>query len=265
MSKGQTVGYVRVSTADQNTERQLDGLQLDRIFTDHASGKNTDRPALTECLGYVRDRDELVVHSMDRLARSLVDLRRTVDDLTARGVNVRFVKEGLTFTSDTAEPCAVLMLSVMGAVAEFERALLLERQREGIAIAKDKGVYKGRMPSLTEEQAEAVAQRLAEGESASALAREYGVSRATVYNTRERVVAQPWTLEHVIRVDDLFRRCGKLTAQHAEIRELAKQLGRTPTAVSARMRNLQAAHQEPGQWPGTSWHFTQMDRQVADR
>lgn len=265
MVEGQIVGYVRVSTADQNTERQLDGVQLDKVFTDHASGKNTDRPALAECLDYVRDGDQLIVHSMDRLARSLVDLRRTVDDLTGRGVSVRFIKESLTFTRDTSDPCAVLMLSVMGAVAEFERSLLLERQREGIAIAKNKGVYKGRVPSLAEEVAEAVAQRLIEGESASALAREYGVSRATVYNVRERVAPVPWTKEHIIAVDDLFRQRGKLNAQHAEVKALAAQLGRTPKAVSARMRNLQAAHQEPGQWPGTSWHFTQMDRQVADR
>ncbi len=264
MSNGQTIGYVRVSTVGQNTDRQLDGLQLDKVFTDTASGKDTNRPALTECLGYVRKGDTLVVHEMSRLARSLVDLRRTVDDLVADGVRVQFVKEGLTF-GDDADPCAVLMLSVMGAVAEFERALILERQREGIAIAKSKGVYKGRVPSLTDEQAEAVATRLAEGESASALAREYGVSRATVYNTRERAVAEPWTEADVIAVDDLYRQHGKLTAHDEEVRTLADDLGRTPTAVSARMRNLQAAHNEPGVYPGTAWHFTRMDRQVADR
>ncbi|BBZ64510.1 recombinase family protein [Mycolicibacterium monacense] len=189
MTKGQTVGYVRVSTVDQNTDRQLDGLELDKVFTDRASGKDTNRPEMQACLKYLRDGDQLVVHSMDRLARSLVDLRRTVDELTGRGVTIRFVKEGLTFTRDTNDPCAVLMLSVMGAVAEFERSLLLERQREGIAIAKTKGVYKGRVPSLTDDQAQLVATRLAEGESASALAREFGVSRATVYNTRNRVPA----------------------------------------------------------------------------
>lgn len=129
------------------------------------------------------------MHSIDRLARSLVDLRRTVDDLTIRGVHVRFVKEGLTFTTDEADPSGVLMLSVMGAVAEFERSLLLERQREGIAVAKRAGKYRGRKPSLTAERAAAVARRLAEGESASALAREFGVSRATVYNTRQRAAA----------------------------------------------------------------------------
>src|SRR6478735_8711984 len=136
MVKRQVVGYVRISSVGQNGERQLDGIELDKVFSDTASGKDTDRPALRECLAYARDGDTLIVHSMDRLARSLVDLRRTVDELTRRGVDVRFVKEGLTFTRDSSDPCAVLMLSVMGAVAEIKRSLLLERQREGIAIAK---------------------------------------------------------------------------------------------------------------------------------
>lgn len=188
VSAGQRIGYQRVSTADQNTERQLDGIKLDKIFTDHASGKDTNRPQLQACLQYVREGDELVVHSMDRLARSLIDLRRMVDDVTARGVGVRFVKEGLTFTTDTNDPCAMLMLSVMGAVAEFERALLLERQREGIAIAKTKGIYKGRKPSLTPDQEREVAQRLTEGESPTALAKQFSVSRATIYNVRGRAI-----------------------------------------------------------------------------
>lgn len=188
MSAGQVVGYVRVSTVDQNTERQLDGLQLDKVFTDHASGKDTARPELQACLEYVRDGDELVVHSMDRLARSLVDLLQTVDELTGRGVAVRFTKEGLTFTRDASDPCAVLMLQVMGAVAQFERSMILERQREGIALAKAKGKYKGRKPALSEVQAEEVAWRLAGGESASLLAREFGVARATVYNVRQRLL-----------------------------------------------------------------------------
>ncbi|MCV6982110.1 recombinase family protein [Mycolicibacterium pulveris] len=185
---GQHVGYVRVSTVDQNTERQLDGIELDKVFTDHASGKDTRRPALEECLDYVREGDTLVVHSMDRLARSLVDLRTVVDDLTGRGVDVRFVKESLTFTRDESDPCSVLMLSIMGAVAEFERSMIRERQREGIAIAKAKGRYKGRKPALTRAQVVEVAQRLAAGESATRLAEEFGVSRATVYNTRSRAV-----------------------------------------------------------------------------
>ena len=105
MSRGQTVGYVRVSTTEQNTDRQLDGIEVERVFTDHASGKDTNRPELQACLDYMREGDELVVHSMDRLARSLVDLRRIVDELIGRGVKVTFVKEHLTFTNDDADPC----------------------------------------------------------------------------------------------------------------------------------------------------------------
>lgn len=183
MSKGQRVGYVRVSTVDQNTERQLDGVDCDKVFTDKASGKNTDRPELNRALDYVRDGDTLVVHSMDRLARNLEDLRRLVRELTGQGVRVEFIKENLTFAGDDS-PMNTLLLSMLGAVAEFERSMIRERQREGIALAKAKGKYKGRKPSLSLEQASAVAARLRDGESASALATEYGVSRATVYNTR---------------------------------------------------------------------------------
>lgn len=182
---GAIVGYVRVSTVDQNTERQLDGIHVDEMFTDHASGKDTKRPALDECLRFLRKGDELVVHSMDRLSRSVVDMLSTVEKLTGRGVRVRFVKENLTF-GDTTNACNDLMLSIMAAVAQFERSMMLERQREGIAIAKAKGVYKGRKPALSDVQAAEVVARLAAGESATELAREFGVSRATVYNARER-------------------------------------------------------------------------------
>jgi DNA invertase Pin-like site-specific DNA recombinase len=258
MSKGQTVGYVRVSTADQNTERQLDGLQLDKVFTDHASGKDTNRPQFQAMRSHVREGDELVVHSMDRLARSTVDMLSTVDELTAKGVRVRFVKEGLTF-GDTSNPCNDLMLTVMAAVAQFERALLLERQREGIAIAKTKGVYKGRVPSLDEEQALEVDRRIADGESASALAREYGISRATVYNTR-------WTEADIIAVDDVYREHGLPTdEEHPAVQTLALNLGRTPSAVYMRMVQLDYAHKEPGVYPGVVWHWTKLDRKVADR
>jgi len=180
---GAIVGYVRVSTVDQNTDRQLDGIDLAKVFTDHASGKDTKRPALDECLGYLREGDTLVVHSMDRLARNLEDLRRIVRDLTGKGVRVQFVKESLTFTGEDSA-MSTLLLSMLGAVAEFERSMILERQREGIAIAKAKGVYKGRKPALSVTKVAEVAQRLAAGESATKLAKEFGVSRATVYNTR---------------------------------------------------------------------------------
>lgn len=180
MSNGQRVGYVRVSAADQETARQLDGVALDRVFTDRASGRNTERPALRDCLAYVRAGDTLTVHSMDRLARSLVDLERLVDELTARGVVVEFIKERLTFRG-TDEPFAVLMRQVIGAVSQFERAMIRERQREGIALAKSRGVYTGRKPALNAAQACELRQRHLAGERVAALARAYGVSRDTVY------------------------------------------------------------------------------------
>lgn len=189
MSKGQVVGYVRVSTVDQNTERQLDGIELDKRFEDKASGKDTARPALIAALAYVRDGDTLIVHSMDRLARNLEDLRRTVRELTERGVRVQFVKENLLFTGEDS-PMSNLLLSMLGAVAEFERAMIRERQREGIAIAKAKGIYKGRRPALTSAQIAELLPRLAAGESATDLAKELGVSRATVYNVRARAAEQ---------------------------------------------------------------------------
>ena len=175
------VGYLRVSTLVQNTARQLDGVPLDRTFEDKASGKDADRPALAECLAYLREGDTLHVHSMDRLARNLDDMRRIVRDLTGRGVAVRFHKEGLTFTGEDA-PMATLLLSMLGAVAEFERSIILERQREGIAIAKEAGAYKGRKPSLTPEQVDSLRQRAGAGEKKAALAREFGISRETVYS-----------------------------------------------------------------------------------
>jgi DNA invertase Pin-like site-specific DNA recombinase len=165
---------------DQNTARQLEGLDLDKVYTDKASGKDTKRPQLQAVLGHLREGDVLVVHSMDRLARNLVDLRNIVEGLTERDVQVHFIKENLTFTGDDTA-LSKLLLNVMGAVAEFERALSKERQREGIAIAKKAGVYKGRKPSLTPEKATELRARVAAGEKRARLAREFGISRETLY------------------------------------------------------------------------------------
>ena len=178
--KGQRIGYVRVSSLDQNPERQLEQVPVDRIFTDKASGKDTQRPELDNLLTFVREGDTVVVHSMDRLARNLDDLRRLVQQLATRGVRVEFVKECLTFTGEDS-PMANLMLSVMGAFAEFERTLIRERQKEGIALAKQRGVYRGRKNSLSPEQVTEMKQRAASGEPKAALAREFGVSRETIY------------------------------------------------------------------------------------
>jgi len=174
------VGYTRVSSEAQNLDRQLDGIALDKVFAEKVSGKNTQRPQLDQLVDYVRDGDTVVVHSMDRLARNLDGLRQLVRSLTGRGVRVEFVKENLTFTGDDS-PMATLLLSIMGSFAEFERALIRERQMEGIAQAKKRGVYTGRKKALTEEQVVDIRGRVKAGETKSAMAREYGVSRETLY------------------------------------------------------------------------------------
>src|ERR671921_589080 len=177
---GQRVGYIRVSTLDQQSARQLEGLELDRTFVDHASGKDAKRPQLEELLNFVRTGDTVIVHSMDRLARNLDDLRRIVQTLTAKGVRIQFLKEHLTFTGEDS-PMAKLMLSVMGSIHEFDRALIKERQREGIALAKKRGAYRGRKKSLSPQEVAELNQRVAAGISKAQVAREAGISRQTLY------------------------------------------------------------------------------------
>jgi DNA invertase Pin-like site-specific DNA recombinase len=177
---GQRLGYRRVSTLDQLVDRQLEGVEVDQTFIDHASGKDTTRPQLALLLSFVRTGDTVIVHSMDRLARNLDDLRRIVHTLTGRGVRIEFVKEHLAFTGEDS-PMASLMLLVMGAFAEFERALIHERQREGIALARQRGAYKGRKKSLSQAAVAQLRQRLTTGMSKAQLAREFGISRQTLY------------------------------------------------------------------------------------
>jgi DNA invertase Pin-like site-specific DNA recombinase len=145
-----------------------------------ASGKDVTRPQLEALISFVRDGDTMVVHSMDRLARNLDDLRRIVQILTQRGVQIEFVKEHLCFTGDDS-PIANLMLSVMGAFAEFERSLIRERQREGIALAKQRGAYRGRKKSLSDSEIADLRQRASAGEKKTTLAHEFGISRETLY------------------------------------------------------------------------------------
>jgi len=177
---GQNVGYVRVSTTDQNTARQLDGVTLDRIFEEKASAKDVRRPVLQDCLSFLREGDCLHVHSIDRLARNLSDLEKLVGVLTKKGVVVRFHKEGLTFTGQD-DPMQRLLFQLLGAVSEFERALIKERQREGIAAAKKAGKHLGRPSTLTPDQLATLMARVAAGEAKKALAGEFGISRATLY------------------------------------------------------------------------------------
>ena len=185
---GKDIGYVRVSTHDQNTARQLDGIHLDKVFEEHASGKNADRPALQACLEYIRDGDTLHVHSIDRLARNLQDLLSIVTRLKEKGVTVKFHKEKLDFAGNEGgskgDAFQELQLHIIAAVAQFERALILERQREGIAIARKTGKYKhvGRKPALSDERMAELHTKLENGAKVAALAREYGVSRQTIYS-----------------------------------------------------------------------------------
>lgn len=161
---GKRIGYVRVSSVGQNEVRRLDRVELDKTFTDKCSGKDTARPQLHAALDYLRDGDVLIVHSMDRLARNLDDLR----------------KEGLLFTGED-NAMSNLLLNVMGAFAEFERSLIRERQREGIALAKKAGVYTGRKPPLTPAEVAEIRKRVKAGETIASLGREYDVSRQTLY------------------------------------------------------------------------------------
>lgn len=177
---GHRIGYVRVSTFDQNPERQLENIKVDRTFVDKASGKDIRRPQLEALMSFVREGDTVVVHSMDRLARNLDDLRRMVQTLTQRGICIEFVKEHLIFTGEDS-PMANLMLSVMGAFAEFERALIRERQREGIALAKQRGAYRGRKRSLSDDEISKLRMRIDAGDKKAQVARDFKISRETLY------------------------------------------------------------------------------------
>ncbi len=178
----QRIGYIRVSSLDQNAERQLDGIPLDRAFTDKASGKDTNRPQLQAALHHVRPGDTLVVHSMDRLARNVEDMLRLVREMNDRGISVEFVKENMSFTAGSDDPRSILMFTMLSAFAQFERSLIRERQREGIALAKAKGtVYKGRKPALNAERIAQLREQAAAGANRTKLAKEFGISRETLY------------------------------------------------------------------------------------
>lgn len=182
---GQIIAYRRVSTTDQTTDRQLVDMSFDREFSDSCSGSTTNRPGLKACLEFIREGDTLVVHSMDRLARNLSDMLALVGDLTKRGVSVKFVKEGLTFTGEK-NPMQELQLQIMGAVSQFELAMIRERQREGVIAAQKAGKHCGRKSNLTDEQAKEIVARVEAGEDKTAIAKTFGISRATVYNVVDR-------------------------------------------------------------------------------
>lgn len=174
------IGYIRVSTTDQNPDRQLESIEVDKKFIDYASAKSTNRPQLKAMLEFVREDDVIIVHSMDRLARNLKDLKELVDSLVSKRIQVHFLKENIQFSGENSA-LANLMLHMMGAFAEFEYAFIKERQREGIEIAKKKGKFKGTTKKLNAEKIEILKNELLTRKKITKIAKDLGVSRFTIY------------------------------------------------------------------------------------
>lgn len=179
------IAYIRVSSVDQNTDRQLADLKnIEKTFSDKCSGGTTNRPGLTALLEFIREGDVVHVHSIDRLARNLQDLLELVQRFRTKGVTLQFHKESMTFKPGTSDPMQDLMLNVMGAVAQFEKSLINERQREGIAKAKAQGVYsKARSKKV---EPEAIQALLAQGKSHSEIAKSLGCSTKTVQRVKNQ-------------------------------------------------------------------------------
>ena len=173
------LGYKRVSSIDQNEDRQLDGVLLDKVYTDKLSGSLRDRPQLDALIDYARDGDVIHVHSIDRLARDLRHLQEIVEGLVKAGVTIKFHSEGLTFNSDD-NAMNTLLLHVMGAFAQFERSLIRSRQAEGIAIAKSKGTHCGRLSLDYTRRPEAI-ELSKRGLNISEISRTMFLSRASIY------------------------------------------------------------------------------------
>lgn len=185
MSENTKIGYARVSTEDQNLARQLeelDKLNLKKVFTDKSSGKDTNREGFQQMMDYVREGDELYVLSMDRLARSTLDLLAVTQTLKDKGVGVHFLKENVHIVPHGKESAmSDLLLAMLGAVAQFERSLIRERQAQGIALAKKRGVYKGRKP-ISEAVIKKSQEMIAQGVPKTKVAKKVGISRNTLYN-----------------------------------------------------------------------------------
>jgi len=177
--KGQNIGYIRVSTSGQNTIRQLESLELDKVFTDIYTGSIKNRPQLEECLKYLREGDIFHVHSIDRLARNLIDLQQLVDSLVKRNITVKFHAENLEFRNDE-NPIAKLTLQIMGSFAEFERKIAKSRQMEGILIAKKSGKYLGR-PKLDMSLSKRAKELKKKGVGISSIGQVLGLSKPSVY------------------------------------------------------------------------------------
>lgn len=176
---GKQVGYIRVSSGDQNTTRQLEGIKLDKEFIDTMTGSVKERPQLEACLNYLREGDTLYVHSIDRLARNVRDLQEIVEGLTCNSVTVVFNSERLTFSGDDS-PMQKMTMQIMGSFAEFERTMIKSRQREGIDAAKAKGEHLGR-PKLDKSLSTKAKQLKTDGLNVVAIAKELKLSRPSIY------------------------------------------------------------------------------------
>lgn len=184
MASSAKIAYARVSTDDQNLDRQLEMLKAycpDKIFTDHLSGKNLERPGFQQMMDYVREGDIIYVASMDRMARNLDDLLLTTKLLQSKGITVHFLKENICLNPGAeTSSMSKLIMSIMGAVAEFERSLIRERQREGILLAKARGVYKGRKP-IDSETMQQARKLIDEGLTKTKVCEKLQISRQTLY------------------------------------------------------------------------------------
>ena len=182
----QSLGYIRVSTYEQNTERQLEGIELDMRFEDKLSGKSIERPSLQALIKHARKGDVVHCHDISRMARNVKDLILLIDTFIANGVTVKFHKESLVFKPDSKDPMQTLMLQMLGSVYEFERSMMLERQKEGIAIAKKKGVYKGRPTSVSRTD---IMAELNQGTSIRKTAAKLGCGSTTVTRVKKELQA----------------------------------------------------------------------------
>ena len=176
-----TFNYLRVSTVIQNTERQLLDVPCDREFVDKASGKDTNRPAFKEMMAQLRAGDLVNVHSLDRAGRNTADILQIVQDIKQKGCSIKFHKENLIFDGTKADLYSDLMLTILSAFATFERQIILERQREGIALAKGSGKLKGRQPKIKDDQIALIKADFDGGMAKTKIAEKYGITRSYVY------------------------------------------------------------------------------------
>ncbi len=188
MSIGQKLAYIRVSSIDQNTVRQLAGMEFDETFTDKCSGSSTKREALSQLKLHCRKGDAVYCHSIDRLARNLSDLLKLVEFFIDKGVEIHFVKESLSFTGKD-NPIQKMQLQIIGSVAEFERSMIRARQREGIAARKAKGLPVGRKSIVSDKMQQQIIKASSKGITKTEIAKSFGIGRATVYRVLERATA----------------------------------------------------------------------------